>query len=72
MIDDMPRFTVTTEGRNDLDLRGLCERYVNGLWIPANLSPDQAAEFAFDYFRRSLLAELKMLVVSPVDSYTLE
>jgi hypothetical protein len=72
MIDDTPRFTVTTEGRNDLDLRGLCESYANGLWIPPHLSSEQAAAFAADNFRGSVLAELEMLVVSSVDSYPLE
>jgi hypothetical protein len=60
------RFTVTTEGRNDLDLRGLCERYVNALWTPDHVNPDQAAEFAADYFRRAVLAELKLLSITPI------
>jgi hypothetical protein len=29
-----------------------------------HLTPEQAADFAADYFRRAVLSELKMLVVS--------
>jgi hypothetical protein len=67
MITDNPRFTVTTEGRNTLDLRGLCDSFVNNLWIPADMEPDQAANYALDYFRRTVLSELKMLAVNPID-----
>ena len=57
------RFTVTLEGRNRLHLRQLSEEFVNDLWLPAYLTPEQAADFAADYFRRAVLSELKMLVV---------
>lgn len=67
MSHDAANFTVTTQGRNALDLRGLCEQYVNGLWLPTHLTPEQAAEYAADYFRRTVLAELKMLVVTPIN-----
>jgi hypothetical protein len=42
-------------------LRGLCERYVNVLWLPVHLSPEQAEDYAADNFRRTVLAELEML-----------
>ena len=67
MIDAKTRFTVATEGRNTLELRGVCEQYVNALWIPSHLAPDQAAEFAADYFRRTVLGELKLLALTPVE-----
>jgi len=67
MITDQPRFTVTTEGRNELDLRGLCDRLVNGLWIPDHLTADQAAEYAADYFRRTVLGELELLNVTTTE-----
>ena len=62
-----PAQRITTEGRNDLDLRGVCEVFVSRLWIPDHLDPAQAAEYAADYFRRTVLAELKMLMITPVD-----
>ena len=42
------RFTVTLEGRNRLHLRQLSEEFVNDLWLPAYLTPEQAADFAAD------------------------
>lgn len=36
----MPRFTVTTNGMNRLGLRQICEKFVNDLWIPDNLTEE--------------------------------
>lgn len=60
----MGRFIVTTEGSNKLNLRQLCEHFINDTWVPTHLTPEQAAEFALDYFRRTVLAELEMLEVT--------
>ena len=57
------KFTVKTEGRNKLNLRQLCEDYANNLWVPDHLTADQAAEFAYDQFEKTVLTELKLLVV---------
>ena len=64
----MRRFTMTTEGRNRLNLRKLCEETINDLWIPSHLTPEQAAEFAMDHFKRTVLSELELLEVSCVDT----
>ncbi|MBW3599304.1 MAG: hypothetical protein KY475_18795 [Planctomycetes bacterium] len=57
------KFTVSTEGRNLLNLRELCEQHVNELWVPAHLTAEQSAEFALDHFKKTVLAELELLVV---------
>ena len=62
----MQRFTVMTEISNRLNLRQLCEEFVNNLWLPTHLTPEQAADFAADYFRRTVLSELKLLIISSV------
>jgi hypothetical protein len=41
---------------------------VHDLWIPAHLSPEQAAEFAMDYFKRTILMEMKLLTLSEARS----
>ena len=58
------QFKVETTGPDPLNLRRLCEDHVNALWVPDHLTPEQAAWFAFDHFRRTLLMELELLVVS--------
>jgi hypothetical protein len=60
----MKRNIVSTEGHARSKLRQFCEDFVNDLWIPAHLSPEQAAEFAMDYFKRTVLMEMKLLAVS--------
>lgn len=64
----MKRFTVSTEGQNRLNLRKLCEATIDDLWIPNHLTPEQASEFAMDYFKRTVLSELELLEVSCVDT----
>jgi hypothetical protein len=60
----MRQFIVTTEASNRLGLRELCQRFANDLWVPTHLTEEQAATFAFDQFRRTILAELEMIEVS--------
>ena len=60
----MRRFVVSAEGSNRLGLRDLCEWFVNDLWVPSHLTEEQAAAFALDHFRPTLLAELEMIEVS--------
>ena len=60
----MKRFVVSTEGQNRSNLRQFCEDFVNDLWIPAHLSPEQAAQFAMDYFKRTVQMEMKLLTLS--------
>jgi hypothetical protein len=63
----MQRFVVSSEGRNRLGLRQLCQDCIKDLWIPAHLDEEQAA-FALQWFRRAVLAELHLLQVSPASS----
>jgi hypothetical protein len=60
----MRRFTVSSEGSSRLGLRELCQRFADNLWVPDHLTDEQAAAFALDQFRRTVLAELEMLGVS--------
>ena len=61
------RFTVYTEATDELNLRETFERFANDLWIPDHLTERQAARFALDLFRRSLLDELDSLRVRVSD-----
>ena len=58
-------FTVTTQSkdRHGLQLRDSVQRFCNALRIPDNLTPEQAEEFALDYFRRCINDELVLLAV---------
>jgi hypothetical protein len=58
------QFTVTTEGRDNLGLRQLAEDFANQQWVPDHYTPEQATEFALDQFKRTVLSELELLVVS--------
>jgi hypothetical protein len=64
----MRRFTVCTVGKNQLHLRALCEAFANDLWIPDHLTPEQASNFALDYFTRTIDSELKLLSISCDDT----
>jgi hypothetical protein len=59
----MPRFIVKTEGSNKLDLRKTCEEFVKDVWVPTHLTPEQAAAFVLDCFKRTVQSELKLLEV---------
>jgi hypothetical protein len=59
----MRTFTVTTEGENRLGLRELCQRYVDGQWLVAHMTDEQAAEALLDQFKRTARAELELLEV---------
>jgi hypothetical protein len=58
------QFTVTTEGRDSLGLRQLAENFSNQQWVPGHYTPEQAAEFVLDQFKRTVAVELELLVVS--------
>jgi hypothetical protein len=57
-------FIVTTEGRDSLGLRQLLEVFANGQWVPDHYTPEQAAEFVLDQFKRTVASELELLVVN--------
>lgn len=52
------------------ELTAMCHVHCNCIWIPEHLNPDQAAEFALDHFRRTILNDLDMLVVKTERSET--
>jgi hypothetical protein len=58
------QFTVTTEGRDTLGLRQLAEDFANRQWVPAHYTPEQAAEFVLDQFKRTVAVELELLAVN--------
>jgi hypothetical protein len=64
-LADRARFVVGANGPNELGLSGLCDRFVNGLSIPAHVKPDEAAGYATERFRQAVLAELDGLTVTP-------
>jgi hypothetical protein len=63
----MRRFTVGTEGQNQLGLRELCQRYCDERWIAAHMTPEQAAGSLSDEFKRAVRQELEMLEAVCVD-----
>ena len=60
----MRTFAVRTEGENRLGIRELCQRYIDGRWLAAHMSDEQAAESLLDQFKRAVRAELELLVVT--------
>lgn len=60
----MRRFIVTTEGNNMLNLRQICEDFINDTWVPTHLTTEQAIHFVLDHFKRTVLSELNLLDVS--------
>jgi hypothetical protein len=42
------QFKVTTEGPDRLGLRQLAESFANDQWLPAHVTPEQAAEIVLD------------------------
>lgn len=56
-------FTVHSEGPDRTGLVALAEHYINHLWIPTHLTPDQACEFVLDHFKRAVSGELELLEV---------
>ena len=61
-------FTVTPEGRVTLGIRTLCEDFANNHWGSGQFHPEQAVEFALDQVRRTVAAELEMLVVAATEA----
>ena len=58
-------FTVTTEGRDALGLRQICENFANAQWVPSHCTPEQMAAFVLDQFKRTVASELELIVVTP-------
>ena len=53
--------------RDGLGLRQLCQDYVNDLWLPTHFDDGQAARFALDCFRRTVLGELELVDISAIN-----
>jgi hypothetical protein len=56
-------FSTHSDGPDRTGLVALAELYVDQLWIPTHLAPDQAREFVRDQFKRAVAADLEMLEV---------
>jgi len=56
-------FRASTVGNNRFGLPELCEQYINELWLPDHLLPDQTAGSALDRFKRAVMNDLAMLSV---------
>ena len=59
MSERLPRFVVSSDGPDRTGLVALAEHYVNQLWVPTHLTPDQAREFVLDQFKRAVAADLR-------------
>jgi hypothetical protein len=56
-------FFIHSDGPDRTGLAMLAEHYVNQLWVPTHLTPDQAREYVLDHFKRAVAADLEMLEV---------
>lgn len=56
-------FTIYSDGPNRTGLVAFAQRYVDQLWIPTHLSPDQARDFVLDQLKRAVAAEMELLEV---------
>ena len=56
-------YEISTSGPNRLRLRELFQEFADELWTPAHFADKQAAAFAFDQFKRSFDAEIRLLEV---------
>jgi hypothetical protein len=55
------KFSTTTAGRDPLNLRQQLEQFANSQWIPAHYTPDQAAAFVLDQFKRTVAGGLEQI-----------
>ena len=61
------RFVASTEGRNRLGMKELCQKFLDELQMPTCLTKDEAAQYVLDLFKRSVASELEMLDVKCVE-----
>ena len=61
----LPIFKVTTDGKDELGIRELVERYANNFWL-ADVSADQAEAVILDSFKRKLAGELELISIEPI------
>jgi|GEM_PF-4526299 len=61
------RFVATSDGRNRLGMKELCQEFVNELQMPTCLTKDEAAHYVLDLFKRSVASELELLDVKCVE-----
>jgi hypothetical protein len=57
-------FKVASWGPNRLGLAELVQRFADEQWVPSHYSPEQAAAFVIDQFKRAVSTELEMPSVS--------
>ncbi len=64
----MRKFTVTITGSDPFDLRGMCERFIDELWLAAHMTPEQMAGSALDHFKAAVASRLNALNVECVET----
>jgi hypothetical protein len=57
-------FTVNTEKPGPLNIAQLLEQHANNLWVPTHLTPEQAAAFVLEHFRKQVEKELKLTIIA--------
>ena len=57
------QFTVRTDKPGPLEIDKLLERHANNLWVPAHFTPELAAAFVLEHFRKQIDAELAMVTI---------
>lgn len=61
-------FTVTTESRDRLALRQLCENCANGQWLLDHCRSEQKDTIVLGQFKRAVSAEMDLLEVRFIDA----
>ncbi len=56
-------YTIHSDGPDRTGLVAMAQRYIDELWVPTHLTPDQAHEFMLDQFKRAVVGELELLEV---------
>jgi hypothetical protein len=59
-----PKFIVTTDGKNKLHMKELCQQFADELRMPVCFTKAEAAHYVLELFRRSIVNELDLLKVS--------
>ena len=54
LVEVPMKLTAHTEAPDALGYRDLCQKHIDGLWIPEHLTPQEAAAFALDHFKRAV------------------
>jgi hypothetical protein len=55
------RFTAKSTGPDSLSLAALLEKFANEQWLADHYTPEQAAAFILDRFKRRIASDLEMI-----------